>query len=51
MKPDELMPIMVDKTTGKKSRVEVVMNPFFNESGLRKKNLGKLYLIAGSLER
>lgn len=28
VKPDELMPIMVDKTTGKKSRVEVVMNPF-----------------------
>ena len=28
VKPDELMPIMVDKTTGKKSRVEVVMNPY-----------------------
>lgn len=28
VKPDELMPIMVDKTTGKKSRVEVVLNPY-----------------------
>lgn len=28
VKPDELMPIMVDKVTGKKSRVEVVMNPY-----------------------
>lgn len=26
--PDELMPVMVDKTTGKQSRVEVVMNPY-----------------------
>lgn len=27
--PDEMMPIMVDKTTGKKTRVECVMNPRF----------------------
>ena len=25
------MPIMVDKATGKKSRVEVVMNPFIKK--------------------
>lgn len=30
VKPDEMMPIMVDKT-GKKTRVEVVMNPFYKE--------------------
>lgn len=28
VKPDELMPIMVDKSTGKQHRVEVVMNPY-----------------------
>lgn len=27
VKPDEMMPIMVDKS-GKKTRVEVVMNPY-----------------------
>jgi len=30
IKPDHEMPIMVDKS-GKKSRVEVVMNPFYKE--------------------
>lgn len=30
IKPDELMPIMVDKNTGKQHRVEVIMNPFIN---------------------
>lgn len=28
VKPDEMMPIMIDKTTGEQHRVEVVMNPF-----------------------
>lgn len=28
VKPDELMPIMVDKNTGKQYRVEVIMNPY-----------------------
>lgn len=28
VKPDELMPIMVEKNTGKQYRVEVVMNPY-----------------------
>lgn len=28
VKPDELMPLMVDKATGKQHRVEVVMNPY-----------------------
>lgn len=28
IKPDELMPIMVDKSTGKQYRVEAIMNPY-----------------------
>ena len=28
VKPDELMPVMVDKNTGKQYRVDVVMNPY-----------------------
>ena len=28
VKPDELMPIMIDKNTGKQHRVEVIMNPY-----------------------
>ena len=28
VKPDELMPIMVDKSSGKQYRVEVIMNPY-----------------------
>jgi DNA-directed RNA polymerase beta subunit len=28
IKPDELMPIMVDKNTGKQYRVEIIMNPY-----------------------
>lgn len=28
VKPDELMPIMVDKNTGRQHRVEVIMNPY-----------------------
>lgn len=26
--PDELMPVMVDKTSGKQTRIEVIMNPY-----------------------
>lgn len=38
--PDEMMPIMVDKTTGKQTRVEVVMNPY---STINRKIAGVLY--------
>lgn len=37
--PDELMPIMVDKSSGKQYRVEVVMNPY---STIRRKIAGVL---------
>jgi DNA-directed RNA polymerase beta subunit len=40
VKPDETMPIMVDKKTGKQTRVEVIMNPY---STVNRKIAGVLY--------